>query len=161
MKFHDADNKARVLLVSKTKANNDKNRHEFYCTQKYFKINRWVGNPNSTVRELHEVQEYVAECQEASVDVTSQLASGYLMNTYALLYAEDLSFPDDCLDDFGVPGSLDNKEWYKLWQPKALEFILEEMLCEIGHNQVTVREGIHHFILNVFFFIYFRAAKIY
>ena len=51
-------------------------------------------------------QEYVAECQEASVDVTSQLASGYLlMNTYALLYAEDLSFPDDCLEDFGVPGS--------------------------------------------------------
>jgi hypothetical protein len=50
-------------------------------------------------------QKYVAECQEASVDVTSQLASGYLMNTYALLYAEDLSFPDECLEDFGVPGS--------------------------------------------------------
>ena len=95
-------------------------------------------------------QKYVAECQEASVDVTSQLASGYLMNTYALLYAEDLSFPDDCLEDFGVPGSLDNKEWYNFQQPKALEFIIEEMLSEIGHNQVTVREGIH-FMLNALF----------
>ena len=95
-------------------------------------------------------QNYVAECQEASVDVTSQLASGYLMNTYALLYAEDLSFPDDCLEDFSVPGSLDNKEWCNFWQPKALEFIIEEMLSEIGHNQVTVREGIHC-ILNALF----------
>ena len=37
-KFHDADNMARVLLVSKTKANSDKNNAAYYyCTQKYLK----------------------------------------------------------------------------------------------------------------------------
>lgn len=143
MKFHDADNKARVLLISKTKDNKDKHNPVYYCTQKYLKINRWVGVPNAAVQELHDVEEYVAACQEATIDVTSQLSSGYLVNTYALLYDEDLSYPEDCLEHFGVPGALDVQDWYKIWQPKALEFILEEMLSEIGHDLVTVREGIH------------------
>ena len=63
---------------------------------------------------------------------------GYLENTFSILFADNLV---DCFEDFGVPQDLSDAEWFKIWQPKAFKYIVEEMLQDIRHEHVTVREG--------------------
>ena len=77
----------------------------------------------------------------AGVDVRTVGSNGYLENTFSILFADDLEFMVDCIEDFGVPQDLSDAEWFKIWQPKALEYIVEEMLHDIGQEHVTVREG--------------------
>ena len=104
------------------------------------KLNRWVGVPNKHCFELYEVLEFMSAVEAAGVDDVRIVGSndGYLENTFSILFADNLV---DCFEDFGVPQDLSDAEWFKLWQPKALEYIVEEMLQDIGHEHVTVREG--------------------
>ena len=140
VKFHDVEKKARALIISKLKHNNN-NDERLRATQKYLKLNRWVGVPNKHCFELYEVSEFMSAVEGAGVDVRTVGSNGYLENTFSILFADDLEFMVDCIEDFGVPQDLSDSEWFKIWQPKALEYIVEEMLQDIGHEHVTVREG--------------------
>ena len=141
VKFHDVEKKARALIISKLKHNNN-NDERLRATQKYLKLNRWVGVPNKHCFELYEVSEFMSAVEGAGVDVRTVGSNGYLENTFSILFADDLEFMVDCIDDFGFPRDFsDAAEWFKIWQPKALEYIVEEMLHDIGHEHVTVREG--------------------
>ena len=140
VKFHDVEKKARALIISKLKHNNN-NDERLRATQKYLKLNRWVGVPNKHCFELYEVSEFMSAVEGAGVDVRTVGSNGYLENTFSILFADDLEFMVDCIEDFGVPQDLSDAEWFKIWQPKALEYIVEEMLHDIGQEHVTVREG--------------------
>ena len=140
VKFHDVEKKARALIISKLKHTNN-NDEKLRATQKYLKLNRWVGVPNKHCFELYGVPEFMAAVEAAGVDLRTVGSSGYLENTFSILFADDLELTVDCLADFGVPQDLSDAEWFKIWQPKALEYIVEEMLQDIGHEHVTVREG--------------------
>ena len=140
VKFHDVEKKARALIISKLK-NINNNDEKLRATQKYLKLNRWVGVPNKHCFELYGVPEFMAAVEAAGVDLRTVGSNGYLENTFSILFADDLELTVDCLADFGVPQDLSDAEWFKIWQPKALEYIVEEMLQDIGHEHVTVREG--------------------
>lgn len=140
VKFHDVEKKARALIISKLKHTNN-NDEKLRATQKYLKLNRWVGVPNKHCFELYGVPEFMAAVEAAGVDLRTVGSNGYLENTFSILFADDLELAVDCLADFGVPQDLSDAEWFKIWQPKALEYIVEEMLQDIGHEHVTVREG--------------------
>ena len=128
VKFHDVENKARALIISKLKHNNN-NDEKLRATQKYLKLNRWVGVPNKHCFELYEVPEFMAAVEAAGVDVRTVGSNGYLENTFSILFADDLELTVDCLADFGVPQDLSDAEWFKIWQPKALEYIAERRRC--------------------------------
>ena len=83
----------------------------------------------------------MAAVEAAGVDLRTVGSNGYLENTFSILFADDLELAVDCLADFGVPQDLSDAEWFKIWQPKALEYIVEEMLQGIGHEHVTVRKS--------------------
>jgi len=140
VKLHDVEKKARALIISKLKHTNN-NDEKLRATQKYLKLNRWVGVPNKHCFELYGVPEFMAAVEAAGVDLRTVGSNGYLENTFSILFADDLELAVDCLADFGVPQDLSDAEWFKIWQPKALEYIVEEMLQDIGHEHVTVREG--------------------
>ena len=146
VKFHDVEKKVRALIISKLKHNNNHDE-KLRVTHKYLKLNRWVGVPNKHCFELYEVLEFMSAVEAAGVDDVRIVGSndGYLENTFSILFADDLV---DCTEDFGVPQDLSDAEWFKIWQPKALEYIVEEMLQDIGHEHVTVRESMSY---NLFF----------
>ena len=108
------------------------------------KINRWVGTlQNPKIRELSEFEEFNEQMiKHANLFEMQRNNNGYLKTAWSLLYAEDLELSVDCEEDFGINDpNLTDEEFFRLWQPKALEAILEEILQEVGQDLCSVRVG--------------------
>ena len=97
VKFHDVEKKVRALIISKLKHNNNHDE-KLRVTQKYLKLNRWVGVPNKHCFELFEVLGFISAVEAAGVDDVRIVGSndGYLENTFSILFADDLV---DCIED--------------------------------------------------------------
>jgi hypothetical protein len=110
------------------------------------KINRWVGTlQNPKIRELSEFEDFNGQMiKHANLFEMQRNSSGYLKTAWSVLYAEDLELTVDCDEDFGINDpKLTDEEFFRLWQPKALEAILEEILQEVGQDLCSVRVGNH------------------
>ena len=71
-----------------------------------------------------------------------QNSGHYLQKPWSILYADDLELDVDCDDDFGLNDpQLSAEEFYAVWQPKALDNILEEMILDVGQELCSVRTG--------------------
>ena len=120
-------------------------RDEKRSTQKYLKINRWVGTlQNLKISELANFQPFTDIMRHHHAKLFHLQNNGtYLQHPWSVLFADDLELDVDCDDDFGIHDpKLSDVEFYNLWQPKALDSILEEIIKEVGEDLCAVRTGI-------------------
>ena len=76
---------------------------------------------------------------------TKEDGSNNLKETFTIMYSSDLEYMVDCDSLLGVPDSddLSDKDFYSLWQPRAMDAIIDEMIEAVGTNNCKVVTGKH------------------
>ena len=61
------------------------------------------------------------------------------------MYSSDLEHMVDCDSLLGVPDSddLSDKDFYSLWQPRAMDAVIDEMIEAVGTKNCKVVTGKH------------------
>ena len=97
---------------------------------------------NKKVLELSEYIPFVQIMSQHAKLFELQNSGVYLKTPWSILFSDDLQLGVDCENDFDLNDrNLSNAEFYNVWQPKALEDILEEIIEDVGSELCSVRTG--------------------
>ena len=150
LRVEDRKKNLRALLIV------SESKDESRTTQKYLKINRWVGTlQNKNIMELSEYIPFTQIMDQHAKLFELQNSGVYLKTPWSILFSDDLQLGVDCENDFHMnDGNLSDSDFYNAWQPKALEDILEEMIADVGQELCSVRTGsISCILINLLFLI--------
>ena len=125
-----------MIIVSESK-------DELRKSQKFLKLNRWVGTlQNAKILELSEYLPFTQIMAQHAKLFELQNTGVYLKTPWSILYSDDLEVDVDCEKVFDLDdGKLSDVDFYNLWQPKALEEILEEIIQDVGPELCSVRSS--------------------
>ena len=121
-------------------------KDKFLTTRLYFKYNRWAPTVNKYVEALiNELPFKNAVERHVNLFATKEDGSNNLKETFTIMYSSDLEYMVDCDSLLGVPDSddLSDKDFYSLWQPRAMDAIIDEMIEAVGRNNCKVITGKH------------------
>lgn len=120
-------------------------KDKFLTTRLYFKYNRRAPTVNKYVEALINELPF-KNAVERHVDLfATKEGSINLKETFTIMYSSDLEHMVDCDSLLGVPDSTDlsDEDFYSLWQPRAMDAIVDEMIEAVGTKNCKVVTGKH------------------
>lgn len=139
LKFVDTNQNTGALIV----INHGKDK--FLTTRLYFKYNRWAPTVNKYVEALIDELPF-KNAVERHVDLfATKEGTNNLKETFTIMYSKDLEHMVDCDSLLGVPDSTDlsDEDFYSLWQPRAMDAIVDEMIEAVGPKNCKIVTGKH------------------
>ncbi len=139
LKFVDTKQNTGALIV----INHGKDK--FLTTRLYFKYNRWAPTVNKYVEALIDELPF-KNAVERHVDLfATKEGTNNLKETFTIMYSKDLEHMVDCDSLLGVPDSTDlsDEDFYSLWQPRAMDAIVDEMIEAVGPKNCKIVTGKH------------------